>query len=156
MGPPHSADSNASFRTLGRTRINTLTGKIFETDTGTSGTKCASALCRGVFGNEARFANVINISHSQNGILTMFVSGSNPFGRIGGKNFAPNLDLQLRLNLTDLTGTLIGDQFPFVDVFARGAVGNTTLLHSFDPQADRNFGPYNFLPGLGTRPMGDF
>lgn len=75
---------------------------------------------------------------------------------------APDIDVQLNLKLKKdvdtallASGNLMGDAFPNSELFLRDATGRTSLLHAYRTPGGI-YGPFSYLPGSNTRPMGAF
>jgi hypothetical protein len=64
-----------------------------------------------------------------------------------------DLTLTLRVGLGSLSGSLTGDAFPNAEVFVVGA-GGAKMLLKFSTPGGPVTGPYLYLPGANTRPMG--
>ena len=54
------------------------------------------------------------------------------------------------------SGSLVGDAFPNAEVFVVRPGGGATMLHTFSTSGGAATGPFLFLPGANTRPMGNF
>jgi hypothetical protein len=80
------------------------------------------------------------------------MAGANPL--VPG---APDIDLSLtlRVGASGLSGSLVGDAFPNAEVFVVGP-GGATMLHTFTTPGGPTTGPFLYLPGANTRPMGGF
>lgn len=80
------------------------------------------------------------------------MAGANPL--VPG---APDIDLSLTLRVgpNGFSGSLVGDAFPNAEVFVVGP-GGATMLHTFSTPGGALTGPFLFLPGANTRPMGGF
>lgn len=91
-------------------------------------------------------------------VLNVELAASNPL--VG---MAADIDAQLnvkvfraRENVLGIGGNLTGDAFPNCEVFVRDASDETVMLHVFRTGGGGETGPYEYLPGNNTRPMGSF
>jgi hypothetical protein len=88
--------------------------------------------------------------------LQIQVAGSNPL-------IWPTADIDAQLNmsvygssgLTIFQGSLQGDAFPDAEVFATNRATSYMLL-TFGTSGGQDTGPYLYLPGMNTSPMGSF
>jgi len=90
-------------------------------------------------------------------VLNVHLAASNPL--VG---MAADIDAELnakvfraRENVLGFSGTLTGDAFPDCEVFVRDPSDETVMLHVFRTEGGE-MGPYKYLPGGNTRPMGSF
>lgn len=135
--------------------INPVTGQVVGTPTAQSSpSSCAGAPCSLVLGDTSRKGTPTISARNVNGAIVVNMAGANPL--VPG---APDIDLSLTLRVGpngDFSGSLVGDAFPDAEVFVVGPGGNATMLHTFSTNGGAVTGPFLFLPGANTRPMGNF
>jgi len=148
-----STDLNATSRIAGKVTIAPATGQVLGATARSSPSSCAGAPCSLVLGDSSRTGTPTISTRNVNGAIVVNMAGANPLVR-----GAPNIHLSLTLRVGPnggFSGSLAGDAFPNAEVFVVGP-GGATMLHKFSTSGGPLTGPFLYLPGANTRPMGDF
>ena len=147
-----STDLNATSRLSGKVTIDPATGQVLGATAQSSPSSCAGAPCSLVFGDTSRTGTPTISARNVGGAIVVNMAGANPL--VPGA-WDIDLTLTLRVGPSGYSGSLVGDAFPNAEVFVVGP-GGATMLHTFSTSGGPLTGPYMYLLGANTRPMGNF